>query len=106
MILITGGAGYIGSHVLAAVHEQDARTQIIVLDDCEEGNPLSVEREGVSLFQGNINDRPLLNRIFSQYPIHSVVHLAARAYTEESEREPLRYFQNNVSGSIALFDAM
>jgi UDP-glucose 4-epimerase len=106
MILITGGAGYIGSHVLAAMYDQDAQTEIVVLDDCEEGNPSSVERKGTFLIKGNTGDRPLLNKIFSQFPIHTVVHLAARAYTEESEREPLRYFQNNVSSSIALFDAM
>lgn len=110
MILLTGGAGYIGSH--AAIEFINAGYQIVVLDNLSNSKLEAVKRTqkitGVEFdfIEGDIRDRALLDKIFAQYPIKSVVHFAGLKAVGESVQQPLRYYDNNVNGSLVLFEAM
>ncbi len=110
MILLTGGAGYIGSH--AAIEFINAGYQIVVLDNLSNSKLEAVKRTreitGVDFdfIEGDIRDRTLLDKIFTQYPIKSVVHFAGLKAVGESVQQPLRYYDNNVNGSLVLFEAM
>ncbi len=110
MILVTGGAGYIGSHtvveLLAAGHE------LLILDNFSNSSPKVLERiEQISgkrpvAIEGDIRDSLLLERLFSSYPIRSVIHFAGLKAVGESVAQPMRYYDNNVLGSLRLFEAM
>ncbi|MEH6824338.1 MAG: UDP-glucose 4-epimerase GalE [Motiliproteus sp.] len=109
-ILVTGGAGYIGSHtcvqLLAAGHE------LVVLDNLCNANPESLRRiERISakrfaFIEGDIRDRDCLDRIFAEHPVEAVIHFAGLKAVGESCQQPLHYYQNNVAGSLVLFEAM
>lgn len=105
MILVTGGAGYIGSHFvhryLTAAHEE-----VIVLDNLSEGHIESLPKQGAIFFQGDVGDQALLNTIFQKHNVTAVVHFAANAYVGDSQQFPFKYWQNNVVQSINLFEAM
>lgn len=104
-ILVTGGAGYIGSHTILAL--QDQGYQIIVLDNLVYGHRESIETlSAVKLIVGDINNAELLNSIFSTHNIAAVIHFAAYAYVGESITEPRKYYRNNVVGSLTLLEAM
>lgn len=110
MILLTGGAGYIGSH--AAIEFIRAGHDIVVLDNFSNSKPEAVRRtrelagKDFPCVEGDIRDRALLDRLFADYPITAVVHFAGLKAVGESVREPLRYYDNNVGGSVILFEAM
>jgi UDP-glucose 4-epimerase len=109
-ILVTGGAGYIGSHtcleLLLAGHD------VVVLDNLSNGAQESLERVQVlaekrlDFVEGDILDRQLLDQIFNQYEIDAVIHFAGLKAVGESQQVPLKYFENNISGSISLVQAM
>lgn len=109
-ILITGGAGYIGSHtcleLLKAGHD------IVVLDNFSNSKVESLKRveilAGRSLIfkQGDVRDRSCLRELFSQYDITAVIHFAGYKAVGESVRLPITYYDNNVNGSIALVEVM
>jgi len=101
-ILVTGGAGYIGSHANHMLHL--AGYQTIVLDNLSSGNRKAVS-EG-TFIQGDINDKILLNKIFSENSIDAVMHFAAFIDVGESIKNPLKYYQNNVAASLNLFQIM
>jgi UDP-glucose 4-epimerase len=104
-ILVTGGAGYIGSHVVLAL--QRAGYVVIILDNLIHGHRDLVEDVlKVKLIEGDIRDRHLLREVFTQFPITAVIHFAAFAYVGESQVEPRKYYNNNVSGTLTLLDAM
>ena len=104
-ILVTGGAGYIGSHTVLAL--QDQGYQIIVLDNLIYGHRELIETfPQVKLIIGDINDAPLLHSIFSTHNIAAVIHFAAYAYVWESIQNPRKYYRNNVVGSLTLLEAM
>jgi UDP-glucose 4-epimerase len=104
-ILVTGGAGYIGSHTILAL--QDQGYQIIVLDNLVYGHRELVESfPQVKLIVGDINDGELLNSIFSIHNIAAVIHFAAYAYVGESIGDPRKYYRNNVVGSLTLLETM
>ncbi len=103
MILVTGGAGYIGSHyVLSAIERGD---EIVVLDNLVYGHKKAV-LDGATLITGDMGDAALLDQIFTNYPIDAVIHFAAYAYVGESVTEPAKYYHNNTFATLAVLDAM
>ena len=109
--LVTGGAGYIGSHTVLALLE--AGREVIVLDNFSNSSPQSLKRvseitgKSLNLIEADLTDRQTLNKIFSENEdISSVIHFAALKAVGESTIEPLKYYRNNVSGSILLLDEM
>jgi len=101
-ILITGGAGYIGSHTVRRLAGQ--KHNVLVLDNLSKGHRAAVS--GVKLVVGDTADRALLKNIFSQYKIDAVIHFAASSLVGESAKAPSPYYQNNVVGGLSLLDAM
>lgn len=109
-ILVTGGAGYIGSHTTLALLE--AGHEVIVLDNLTNSSLESLRRvericgKAATFIEGDIRDRSLLDSIFARYSIEAVLHFAGLKAVGESVQQPLAYYENNVSGSIVLFQAM
>ncbi len=104
-ILVTGGAGYIGSHAVLAL--QRAGYGVVVLDSLEYGHRELVEDIlKVELVVGDINDRTTLDQLFATHNIAAVIHLAAYIAVGESVSEPAKYYRNNVSGTLTLLNAM
>ncbi|HEY9770838.1 MAG TPA: UDP-glucose 4-epimerase GalE [Coleofasciculaceae cyanobacterium] len=104
-ILVTGGAGYIGSHSVLTL--QQAGYEVIVLDNLVYGHQDLVETVlGAKLIVGDTCDRALLQQIFSEYQIDAVMHFAAYAYVGESVTKPAKYYYNNVIGTFTLLEAM
>jgi UDP-arabinose 4-epimerase len=101
-VLVTGGAGYIGSHTAKQLAAEGFTP--IVLDNISTGHADAV-RWG-RLIEGDLGDRDLLRRVFRENRIDGVIHFAASAYVGESVRHPRAYFQNNVVKSLALFEEM
>ena len=110
MILLTGGAGYIGSHT--ALELLAAGFDILVLDNLSNSKLEAINRtrqlanKNFEFIEGDIRDRQLLDKIFKSYPITAVVHFAGLKAVGESVQKPLYYYDNNVSGSVVLFEAM
>lgn len=104
-ILVTGGAGYIGSHAVLAL--QKAGYTVIVLDNLVYGHrDLVEERLKVELIVGDTSDRALLDNLFATRDISAVMHFAAYAYVGESVTNPAKYYQNNFVGTLTLLEAM
>ncbi len=104
-ILVTGGAGYIGSHAVKALI--GAGYEVIVLDNLVYGHRELVEEVlKVELIVGDISDRPLLDKLFASRNIAAVMHFSAYAYVRESVTDPAKYYRNNVIGTITLLEAM
>ena len=109
-ILVTGGAGYIGSHTTLALLE--AGYDVIVLDNLANSSLESLRRvericgKAAAFIEGDIRDRDLLDSIFSHHSIQAVLHFAGLKAVGESVQQPLAYYENNVSGSLVLFQAM
>jgi len=104
-VLVTGGAGYIGSHAVLAL--QQAGYNPIVLDNLVYGHRELVDEVlKVELIEGDTNDRALLDRLFAGRPIDAVMHFAAYAYVGESVTTPDKYYRNNVVGTLTLLEAM
>jgi UDP-glucose 4-epimerase len=104
-ILVTGGAGYIGSHAVLAL--QRVGYEVIVLDNLVHGHRDIVENVlQVKLIVGDIGDRALLDHVFSTYPITAVMHFAAYIAVGESVTDPAKYYRNNVVGTLTLLEAM
>ncbi|HIK13272.1 MAG TPA: UDP-glucose 4-epimerase GalE [Oscillatoriaceae cyanobacterium M33_DOE_052] len=103
-ILVTGGAGYIGSHAVLALKQ--AGYHPVILDNLVYGHRDVVERAlKVELVEGDISDRPLLDRIFATHNISAIMHFAAYAYVGESVTDPAKYYRNNVAGTLTLLEA-
>ncbi|MFM6978816.1 MAG: UDP-glucose 4-epimerase GalE, partial [Methylophilaceae bacterium] len=109
-ILITGGTGYIGSHT--AVQLLEADYQVIMLDNLSNSKADVVQRvekisgKKVSFIQGDIRDDQCLHQVFQNNPIDAVIHFAGLKAVGEGQSQPMRYYENNVSGSLSLFQAM
>lgn len=109
-ILITGGAGFIGSHTV--VELLNAGHHPIILDNLSNASPKVIQRvaditgKTPTFYEGDIRDRALLQQIFAQHSIDSVIHFAALKAVGESVAQPLRYYDNNVSGSLILLEEM
>ena len=103
-ILVTGGAGYIGSHAVLALKRAGYR--VVILDNLIYGHQDIVENVlQTKLFVGNTTDRSLLDRIFSDYDIAAVMHFAAYIFVGESVENPQKYYDNNVVGTLTLLEA-
>ncbi|KAF3884384.1 MULTISPECIES: UDP-glucose 4-epimerase GalE [Nostocales] len=104
-ILVTGGAGYIGSHTVLAL--KLAGFDVIVLDNLVYGHRDLVEQVlQVKLIEGDTNDQALLNNLFKTHDIAAVMHFSAYAYVGESVTDPAKYYRNNVTGTLTLLEAM
>ena len=109
-ILVTGGTGYIGSH--AVVQLLNAGHNVVILDNLCNSNRGVLQRienltqKSPHFIEGDIRDRAVLRGLFEQYSCDAVIHFAGLKAVGESEENPLKYFDNNVSGSVTLFEEM
>ncbi len=104
-ILVTGGAGYIGSHTVLALKQKGYH--VIVFDNLSNGHREVVESVlNVPLIVGDIRNKSLLEQTFQLYDISAVVHFAADAYVGESVTNPAKYYSNNVMGTLTLLETM
>lgn len=101
-VLVVGGAGYIGSHMVKALSVSGYR--VIVLDNLSTGHRDFVD--SAEFIPGTINDRSLLDSLFSTRRIDSVMHFAAHSLVGESVQDPLSYYWNNIAGTVSLLEAM
>ncbi|MBS0967525.1 UDP-glucose 4-epimerase GalE [Chimaeribacter arupi] len=109
-ILVTGGAGFIGSHtVLSLLSRGD---DVVVLDNLSNASAESLHRveqlagKAPAFYQGDILDRACLQTIFAEHQIDAVIHFAGLKAVGESTRKPLEYYENNVSGTVVLLEEM
>lgn len=108
--LVTGGAGYIGSHAVRALLK--AGHEVVVLDDLSHGNPDAVKSAAsgsgkiVPLIVGSTADRDLVTNLLRKHQIDGVMHFAAFIEVGESVADPAKYYRNNVSGALSLMEAM
>ena len=103
-ILITGGAGYIGSHTVRQVARGDY--EIVVLDNLVYGHEKAIVDDKVSLVVGDLGDKDLVRTLFQKYDFKAVIHFAAYAYVGESVSNPSKYYHNNISSPLNLLDVM
>ncbi|MCK3658924.1 UDP-glucose 4-epimerase GalE [Pasteurellaceae bacterium Pebbles2] len=109
-ILVTGGAGYIGSHTV--VELLNANQDVVVLDNLCNSSAKSLERvqqitgKQAKFYQGDILDSALLQKIFAENQIKSVIHFAGLKAVGESVQKPIEYYHNNVTGSLNLIEEM
>jgi UDP-glucose 4-epimerase len=101
-LLISGGAGYIGSHT--AYSALDKGYKVIIIDDLSSGIITNLPPQALFI-KGDIGDQALLAQVFSQYPIKAVLHFAGSVIVSESITDPLKYYENNLSKSIKLIKA-
>ncbi|MDN4495101.1 UDP-glucose 4-epimerase GalE [Ureibacillus aquaedulcis] len=102
MILIVGGAGYIGSHL---VKELVKREEVIVLDNLSTGHLEAVDKEALFV-KGSLGDADILDSIFTRFPIKAVMHFAANSLVGESVVNPQKYYINNVASTLSLLSIM
>ena len=102
-VLVTGGAGYIGSHTVRELMRN--KHEVVILDNLCKGH-IGAVPAGNPFEQGDIADRALVDDILRRYGIEAVIHFAAFSLVGESMVDPAPYFRNNTAGSLALFEAM
>jgi UDP-glucose-4-epimerase GalE len=110
-VVVTGGAGYVGSHAVKALAE--AGEDVVVFDDLSAGHAEAIDRiarafpdRTISLVQGDVLDRGALGRLFATTGASAVMHFAARLLVGESVRQPIGYYRANVTGTMTVLDAM
>mgnify|MGYP001180861549 FL=1 len=102
-ILVTGGAGYIGSH---AVYQLiDRGNDVVVIDNLQTGHQEAVHPEA-KFYKGDLRDRDFMQEVFSKEKIEGVIHFAANSLVGESMEKPLKYYDNNVYGTQVLLETM
>jgi UDP-glucuronate 4-epimerase len=113
-VLVTGGAGFIGSHFIQRLLERDARSRVVCLDDFNDYYDPSLKRSNVALFaadprvdvvEASITDEAALKRLLSERAVRTIVHLGAYAGVRASVERPSVFVQNNVGGTLALLEA-
>lgn len=101
-ILVTGGAGYIGSHAVKMLIEKDYK--VVTIDNLSKGHRNAIL--GGLFIRGDLNDRKILKKVFSTYDIGAVMHFAANSLVGESMTKPGKYFGENISYGVNLLEAM
>ncbi|WP_019536889.1 UDP-glucose 4-epimerase GalE [Paenibacillus ginsengihumi] len=101
-ILVTGGAGYIGSHTVAELLAKSE--EVIVVDNLQQGHREALL--GGKLYVGDIRDKDFLDTVFKENPIEAVIHFAANSLVGESMQNPGKYYHNNVYGTLCLLEKM
>lgn len=111
VILVTGGAGYIGSHTCLALLR--GGHEVVVVDDFSNSSPLALERVQMlagrrlrAAIRADVRDRSALKAVFHAHPVGAVIHFAAKKAVGESVRIPLNYYDNNLGGLVALLEVM
>ncbi|MFJ8259751.1 UDP-glucose 4-epimerase GalE [Peribacillus asahii] len=102
MILVIGGAGYIGSHI---VKELVKSTKVVILDNLSTGHGWAVDNNAIFI-QGDLGKEEDLEKVFSTYSIDAVMHFAANSLVEESVINPWKYYENNVTATLTLLKIM
>ncbi len=102
-ILVTGGAGYIGSVTVELLRAEGE--SVVVLDDLARGHRAALAPD-IPFFEGRVGDRALLARIAREHELESCVHFAALAYVGESVQHPAKYFENNIAQGVAFMGAL
>jgi UDP-glucose-4-epimerase GalE len=102
IILVTGGAGYIGSHAVKALMQASFRP--VVYDNLSTGHRELVT--GGELIEGDLRDKARLDDVFKQYPVAAVMHFASHCYVGESWEDPYKYYHDNLVNALNLFGAM
>ena len=112
-ILVTGGAGYIGSHMVLQLLEDKANYNVLVLDDLSNGSEENLAftkdenfKYRFDLVKGNFGDAELLEKIFSEHKFLAVMHFAAFIQVGESVFKPAKYYRNNFANALVLFEKM
>lgn len=109
-VLVTGGAGYIGSHTCVELIQKGY--QVVIVDNFVNSVPQSIQRiqnitgQTVKFYQGSVQDAVLLNQIFTENQIDWVIHFAGLKAVGESVKQPLKYYENNIGGTLVLLQVM
>ena len=109
-ILVTGGAGYIGSHTCVELLEKNY--EVVVIDNYDNSSPESIKRvekitgKKVALYEGDVRDGALLDKIFTEHKIDWVIHFAGLKAVGESCAKPIEYYNNNLYGTLVLTERM
>ena len=109
-VLVTGGAGYIGSHTV--VELQQSGYDVVVIDNFSNASPKSLQRveqitgRKVTVYNGDVRDHKLLDEIFKSHNVEWVIHFAGLKAVGESCEKPLEYYDNNIGGTLALLEEM
>lgn len=103
-LLITGGAGYIGSHTVRHLLQQNER--VVVLDNLVFGHRKALPMDRVTFVEGEMADAALIEKLFAEHQPEAVLHFAAFAYVGESVTDPLKYYRNNLAAPLTLLEAM
>ena len=109
-VLLTGGAGFIGSHIAVELLQRDYN--VVIADDLSNARPDVPERirqitgRAPAFYHMDAADRPALDRVFREHPIAAAVHLAGYKAVGESVQKPLAYYRNNLDTTLALLDVM
>jgi UDP-glucose 4-epimerase len=103
MILVVGGAGYIGSHTVKELLDQGKK--VVVLDNLTTGHQDSIDSRAI-FERGDISHSEILDRVFTNYKIEAVMHFAANSLVGESVSNPSKYYQNNVASTLTLLEKM
>lgn len=103
-LLVTGGAGYIGSHTVKHLLQQGER--LVVVDNLVFGHREALDESRVRLVEGDLGDAALMEQVFAEHRPEAVLHFAAYASVGESVEQPLKYYKNNVAAPLVLLEAM
>ncbi|ANE46983.1 UDP-glucose 4-epimerase [Paenibacillus swuensis] len=101
-ILVTGGAGYIGSHTVAELLERGE--EVVIVDNLQQGHEQAIL--GGKLYVGDLRDADFMDAVFKENAIDAVIHFAANSLVGESMKQPAKYYHNNVYGTLCLLEKM